>query len=312
VIGRQAGYSLYGLALRCPLILPCPRGERIPAAREVRLAPGSPGRFALARRQLGSRRRGRDWFRARRLSDGRHYLRWSGLFEFLISPDGRRIEYRRLPLASRESFATYLLSQVLSFSLIASGAEPLHGTVVVVDGQAVAFLGDCGSGKSTLAAAFLARGFPLLTDDLVSLDADGAGFRVHPGVPRIKLFPAVSRSVLGRAGSGPRLNPGTGKVVLPLGGRETFRAPAPLRAVYLIDRPQGPGTRIAPLSPPQAMVETVRHTFNTIVNHRERLARQFAAAAALARAVPLRRLQYPRQFAALPGVCDAVLADLRQ
>ena len=59
---------------------------------------------------------------------------------------------------------------MLSFSLLSLGYEPLHATAVVVDGEAVAFLGDCGYGKSTLGAAFLARGFPLLTDDVLALE----------------------------------------------------------------------------------------------------------------------------------------------
>jgi hypothetical protein len=59
------------------------------------------------------------------------------------------------------------------------------------------FLGDRGYGKSTLGAALLARGFPILTDDVVVVDVGGGQWTVHPGVPRIKLFPSVQRELLG-------------------------------------------------------------------------------------------------------------------
>ncbi len=240
------------------------------------------------------------------------YLGWTNLFDFLISPDGRRIEYRRLRRASRESFSTYLLSQVLSFSLLALGREPLHGTVVVVDGGAVAFLGDTGYGKSTLGAAMLARGFPVLTDDLVSLaPRGGGGFLVHAGVPRIKLFPAVSRAVLGGR-EGTRMNPGTSKMVLPLDQHRASRRAAPLRAIYVLSDPTLPSARIAirRLDPAAAMIETVRNTFNTIVTGPERLANQFRLASAVAAAVPVKRLAYPRLLAKLPSLCDAIEKDL--
>src|SRR5207342_1318269 len=128
---------------------------------DVRLCEASPSAFSRARDAVPfSRRRG--WFIHSRLPDGHRYLRWKDLFEFIISPNGRRISYRRLNHATDDSLAVYLLGQVLSFSLVARGAEPLHGTVVGVEGQAIALLGDCGRGKSTLGAAMLSRGCRLL------------------------------------------------------------------------------------------------------------------------------------------------------
>src|SRR5213593_346883 len=158
---------------------------------DVEITRGRAAAFAAVRRTLHPRLDGRRWFEDRMLSDRRRYLRWRGLFEFLVAADGRRIVARPLPGLARmpRAFETYLLGQVLSFALIARGLEPLHATaVVVVGGGAVGFLGDCGRGKSTLGAAFLRAGHALLTDDLLVLRAAGYGFRAAPGPPRIKLF----------------------------------------------------------------------------------------------------------------------------
>jgi hypothetical protein len=221
------------------------------------------------------------------------------------------IHYRRLRGAGAETFSTYLLGQVVSFSLLAFGREPLHGTVSVVDGEAIAFLGDCGYGKSTLGAAMLARGFPLLTDDLIALGRGPAGYRVEPGLPRVKLFPEVSRALLNSA-HGERMNPGTPKLILPLGESATCRRRTPLQALYVLANPAVPADRvtITPLARSEAMVEVLRNTFNTIVIDPPRLERQFHFASDLVRHVPVRRLAYPRRLSALAEVRDTILADL--
>jgi hypothetical protein len=185
-----------------------------------------------------------------------------------------------------------------------------------VDGEAVAFLGNCGYGKSTLAAAMLARGFPVLTDDLIVLDADGPSWRVQAGVPRLKLFPSIARRLLGSDAGGTPMNPDTSKLVVPLTGARTVRQPVPLKAVYVLPGPGAPGrastrVNIQPLCGSEAFIEVIRAAFNLIVTDRKRLSTQFAFAKRVASSVPLRRLRYPRKLSALPALCDALLADLR-
>ena len=306
-------YRLYGLAVASPFDLPCPPARMVRRA-DVRLRPGAADRFARLAPRGSSSHPDRDWFSCRRLQSGGTHLRWSGLFDFLVSADGHDIRYRAHRRATAESLSAYLLGQVLSFSLLAFGVEPLHGTVVVVDGEAVGFLGDCGHGKSTLGAAFLRLGHPILTDDLMVLARTGAGYAVHPGIPRLKLFPSVARRVLGVEPAATRLNDGTSKRILPLADGQAFRGPAPLRALYALSEPGRGRTagriEIAPLSAGAACLELIRNTFNTIVLDRARLARQFAFASRVAAAVPVRRLTYPRSLPRLPEVCEAVLADL--
>jgi hypothetical protein len=282
----------------------------------VRLRAGEPARFAGVRSRGATDRSSRDWFFCRRLRTGATYLRWTGLFEFLVSADGHDIAYHPLPRASTESLTTYLLGQALSFSFLAFGVEPLHGTVVEIDGEAVAFLGDCGYGKSTLGAAFLRLGYPILTDDLMVLESTATGYAVHPGMPRLKLFPSVARRVLGVERGGPRLNDGTSKQILPLAAGQAARRPAPLRAIYVLAEPARAVHRTARrielerIAGGGALLEVIKGSFNIIVVDRDRLERQFAFATKLAATVPVTRLSYPRSLSLLPAVCEAVLADL--
>jgi hypothetical protein len=240
------------------------------------------------------------------------------LFEFLIARDGRTIEYRRLKNATSESLTTYLLGQVLSFSLLSYGNDPLHATAVVIDGEAVAFLGNCGYGKSTLGAAFVARGFPILTDDVLALEERKGRWMAHAGPQRVKLFPSVARKVLTRS-NGDALNPGTAKLVLPLRDGEVASRTVPLKALYVLSDPKPSRTRatpsrvrIAPLCGPAAFLALTRSAFNLIQTDRQRLANHFAIAARLAAEVPLKRLVYPRRLDSLDMVCTAVLEDARK
>lgn len=309
----RAVYRLYGVLLQSSLKLPCQSAP--PNSRpDVWLKLGDPTRFALARREIGPS--SRTWFSCKRLKDGCTYLRWTGLFEFLVSPDGRHIHYHRLEHATRESLAVYLLGQVLSFALLAFGRDPLHGTVVATKGKAVAIVGNCGDGKSTLAAAMLARGCRVVTDDVIALDGETGGWCVQPGVPRLKLFPSVARKLLGYRG-GATMNKGTSKLVLPLGPDQSIGRPMPLAAIYVLSDPRAhrPSRALEPvtlerLSGSEAFLEVIRAAFNVMVLRRERLANQFAFAARLAAEVPMRRLTYPRRLTLLPTVCDTLLADL--
>jgi len=301
-------YRLYGLTLASHIELPCRRaGQR--ARVDVCLVEGTPAEFARARARAG--RLPRDWFHCRRLPDGAVYLRWRGNFEFLVSADGRHIRYHRNTRATLESLTVYLLAQVLSFPLLARGSDPLHGTSVAVGHEAVAFVGDCGYGKSTLGAAMLARGCPIVADDLVSLQRRGARWLVHPGIPRLKLEPRVAAQLVGSPVRGERMIRGAAKRVIPLAASQSVASARPLKAIYVLAAPRRRGPiSVEPLSPRDGCLEIIRAAFNLVVHDRGRYANQFRVASHLAGAVPVRRLAYPRAIGCLPAICDAVLADL--
>jgi len=270
--------------------------------------------FQQASQYLPGPRDADDWFQHVRLPDGASYIRWAGLFEFLVAPDGRRILGRPLEHASEEAFQTYLLNQVLSFALLRQGLEPIHATAVVCGAKAVAFIADTGGGKSCLGASFLQAGYRLLTDDLLILKGSRKGFAAYPGPPRIKLFPEIATQLLPDLSGGVPLNNHTPKLILQLREGQRCAKPAPLRALYVL----APGQKRRPdkviirkLSPRPALLEVIRSTFNTILVEPERLKRQFLQARALVGRVPVKRVSYPRALDMLPAVREAILDDIR-
>jgi hypothetical protein len=246
------------------------------------------------------------------LADGSTYLGWDTVGEFTVSADGRSISCRRAVSATWESFQVYMLGQALSLALVKQGIEPLHATTVVVDGQAIAFLGDSGHGKSSLAACFLAGGHRLLTDDLLVLEESGGYLVAHPGPPRIKLFPAVARRFL-QSRDTPTLNGATDKLIVPLAEHQHWSVPVPLTAIYAVTAPVDACRRrdigIEPLSPREAFVRLLRATFNRRIVSQARLARQFAALTTIANRITVRRLSYPRSIDRLSEVRDTIIAE---
>jgi len=306
-------YAVYGLRIRSAWPLPYP-SSLADGIGEVSLVQADKALFeeALQNRKLPET--SAPWVSAV-LHDGSTYLRWSGIFEFLIAPDGRWVHCRPLTSSASEAFHTHL-GPSLSFALINLGVEPLHSTTVVIDDGAVALMGDCGYGKSSLGAAFLKRGHRLLTDDLLVVRAEGSSFVAYPGAPRVKLFPELAREVLGEEVEGLRLPALTPKMIIPLDGAQASHTVTPLKAIYVLSPPsrraRARSVRIRRLSQRQAFLELVRNTFNMAVTDPARLQRQFLQATQLAAAIPVKVLSYPRVLDMLPVARDAIVADLNR
>jgi hypothetical protein len=313
--GEFRWYRIYGIRLRSQIQLSFPESEPVPSP-DISLLTASPGFFKEATRHADVRVGPSGWYKYAQLDDGQSYLRWDGLFEFLVDSDGRRIWCGWLGATSLESLQVYLLGHALSFALVKQGFEPLHATSVVIDGHAIAFLGSSGFGKSSLAAAFLGAGHRLLTDDLLLLRQDQSGYVAHPGPPRIKLFPKVARHFLAGTAPGVPMNGATEKLVLPLADHQCHNASVPLRAIYVLAAPREvyrkQRIRVTPLSPRETFIELVRNTFNYLVTDAERLRRQHGESAQVAIRVPARRISHPRVLSLLPALSDAVLADLAE
>jgi hypothetical protein len=283
------------------------------SSHEIDLRLGSPALFSAALGGATFQPSPDGWRQYAFLPDGTTYARWPDLAEFLVSRDGLQITCG-LSTASHEAFQVYLLGQALSFALVKQGFEPLHSTTVVIKGRAVAFLGDSGYGKSSMGACFLEGGYPLLTDDLLLLRKNGRGFKGYPGPPRIKLFPKIARAFLkGNLGGAP-MNSGTTKLVLPLFESQSYRAAAPLKAIYVLTPPRKGHRKqkisIHLLSAREAFLALLQNTFNRYLVDPERLQRQFMTTTQVVAKVPVAEISYPRRLASLPEVREAILAEI--
>jgi len=243
--------------------------------------------------------------------DGDAYrLGFPGLATFHIDEDGA-ISCRPHPTTPKGTLEHLLIDQVLPRVLTHRGCLALHAGCIASPHGAIAFLGDSGSGKSTLCADFARVGYPLLGDDGIVVRRRAASdFEALATYPGLRLLPdPLARLFDGHAGATPvahytakrRLDRDHARVALAAGA-------LPLQALYLLDT--GAAITIAPLPEREAFMVLLRGLIQLHLGDRERSRGLFERIGDLQDAVSVRRLAYPRDFARLGAVREAVLADV--
>jgi hypothetical protein len=308
-------HEIYGIRLCSDIQLAFPDSESMQSA-DVSLLAASANFFREAICFTIVRPSPTGWYKYAQLDNGQSYLRWDDLFEFLVDADGRRIWWGWLGAPSLESLQVYLLGHALSFALIKQGYEPIHATSVVINGNAVAFIGASGFGKSSLAAAFIADGHPLLTDDMLLLKRTDRGYEAQPGPRRIKLFPEMARRFLMGIDNAVAMNSETEKLVLPLSADYCYSNSVPLRALYVLSPSRAVSRKqpiqLSPLGARETFITLVRATFNPLITGSQRLERQYTECLGVASSVPARRVSYPRVLSLLPVLRQVIVSDLTE
>ncbi|MGH7719543.1 MAG: hypothetical protein ACREON_11970 [Gemmatimonadaceae bacterium] len=170
----------------------------------------------------------------------------------------------------------------------------------------MAFLGQSGWGKSTIAAALAERGHGLVSDDVVAI-ADAAGRPVvAPGVAVLKLWPDTVEASGAELDGLARVHPASEKRVRRL-PQLPSTMPLPLRSLYVLA--DGPGCSAEMLPRRDALMELVRHTYCARFLPELGAAAHFIQCAAIANAVPIRRLTRERKLTALDGLARLVEED---
>lgn len=219
---------------------------------------------------------------------------------FRIAADGSLIECAPAPSWRwhRPFFA-----QALPIAAGLNRMEVLHASGVVIDGEAIAFVGHSGAGKTSLAVHLVDQGATLLADDVVALSSGSPGVTAHPGVPfanvaaeQIEAIPPPRRSSFGRVvGRSEKLH-------LLVSSMAT--AQAPLRRLYFLERHRDVSRlEFEPLDPPDPGL-LLGATFMTHIADPARLTTQLDVCSRIATAVPTYRLAIP------PGLEPAALAPI--
>ena len=309
-------YRVYGVSLSSEIPLPelksADMGDpeyvfHIAAARTQRREPDHwlyRWRHPDGRAFLSCARLGRDYL-----------LRFPGRADFVLRRELRDIECLPAPSGSDDLVRQLFLDHVLPRVLAARGKLVVHASAVTLAGEAVMFLGPSGSGKSTLAASFCyADRSSLVTDDCLLIDIQNGSAHAFPSYAHLRLWPEAREAVCGRAvvsgGSEDRLCKERleGDIPVPF-----QHQPVSLRRAYVLGSPQTSersGIGVETLSVQQAVVELLRHTFRLDITNRTRLRDEFSEVGRLARSIEIRRVHFTRDFAALPQLRQAILADL--
>jgi hypothetical protein len=250
-----------------------------------------------------------DWVQHAVLENGDLYMRWAEWFEFLVSPNGRRVLCSNLSNVALEAFEAYLTNFAVSAALVQLGEEPLHSTVVNIGGRAIGLLGTSGSGKSTLASYLIDRGGKLLTDDMLRVTMAGGEAIAHPGPYRLKLSKEAANRYLPNAVGPARWSPLGEKLIYELGDPNMARPARRLSALYRLDAPMSGsdrGVALEQLTGLELFKTISASTMNSRLHTPARLARQFRFAERMARVLPVYRLTYPRNFEVFSQVAEHI------
>lgn len=255
---------------------------------------------------------GSVWLAFARLEAG-YLLRFPALADFVVSTDARTICGYLRAGCPPETMRHLLLNQVIPIVLSHLGKLVLHASACVTAHGAIAFMGVTGTGKSTLAASFGLQGCVVLTDDCLLVEEQEGQVITVPGYPGLRLWPETVSALFEGA---PVLQPlahYTEKKRLLL-EQDYFDSSLLLKAVYVLAPPDDTrgitGVNIIPLRTGEALLETVKHTFQLDVTDRDKLGQAFRRYEWLAKSVKFFRLTFPREHAFLPAVKKAIFSHL--
>jgi len=233
---------------------------------------------------------------------------------FVIDRAGSRVWATWASESTFEDTLTYLLGPVLGFLLRLRGVTCLHASAIAIDGVAIALAGTAGAGKSTAAAQFASMGYPVLSDDISTLEEAGTSFRVQPSPARLRLWPASVEHLCGGPDVLPRLTPSWEKRYLDLrnGDRRFQCTPLPLAAIYVLSNPPGPAKEIEEIVGSEAMMQVLANVYVNYLLDGSFRERDFVKIARVVNTVPVRRVNLRHNFAALEHMCHSIVTDFSQ
>lgn len=223
---------------------------------------------------------------------------------------GRRVVIEPVLPEEAPDIRVFLLGTVLAILCFQRGLLPLHASAIDIGGRVLLLSGISGAGKSTLAAAFSARGYRLLSDDLCALEVrEGQPLRILPAFPRVKLWRDSAEQLQVAFAGLERSREELEKYHVPLA--EALFQPNALPPAHIVLL----RTERAPEEHPPRRLVGVEALRRYDLVHRWRLgvalgyqALIFKAMARLIAAVPVVEVARGHDLADLPGLVDSVLA----
>lgn len=248
-------------------------------------------------------------------------LRFAGAtqhIDYIIKAGGDQIWVTWPDDVPYEYVVSLFIGPVLAMLLSFRRMVCLHGSVLAVDGQAIALLGPAGAGKSTTVAALARRGLAVMADDVTVLTQSPLGLMVHPGTPRLWVKPDAVRALGGSPEQLPEVLFKGGKrqvdlEAAPAGDWRFERQALPLAAIYLLGprRPTDRAPTVTPVTPYNAMLALQANRYWPTALVTDNAASVFSVLGRVAQSVPVRQLSRPDSLSSLPQLCDLILSDAR-
>ncbi len=225
-----------------------------------------------------------------------------------ILPPSRIIVRPTLGLA-QNTIDHFLADQVFPRLLAHSEKFVIHAGAVRIANAAVVMMGASGRGKSTLVASFDQAGLTMLGDDAMVISSLDTVPAVRSVYPSLRLFPDSIDAVMpGAVTAGPVSHYTVKERIDVAVNGAVANLPVPIHALFDLACASSNGEIvIRRLAPAQACMALVESSFALDPSDTIQARRRLDDASALARAVPAFEISYPRDYARLPEVRQAIL-----
>jgi hypothetical protein len=247
------------------------------------------------------------WLQFYRTPSG-YLLRFTDLADFEVSADGQHTCCWPAPETSDNTVQHLYLNQILPLTLGLQGKLVFHASAVEIGEVAVAFMGASGRGKSTLAANFATNGFRFLTDDGLALETHHNHYHVIPSHPSIRLWEDSEQALITANTTKAPPVQFTSKSRFLSGQKMVFcEQSRPLRHIYFLGEGKAAYFVCKRMTSAVALIELVKHSFMLDIEQNTLLANHFNELSQLTQKISCYQLDYPRCFATLAEIRQAII-----
>ncbi|PEC53201.1 aldolase [Bacillus cereus] len=228
--------------------------------------------------------------------------------------DGNKIFVSPMKEYEEDMIRLWILGTCMGAILMQRKVYPLHGSAVIINGKAYAFVGDSGAGKSTLASAFIQQGYQFLSDDVIaiSFSSDTNSPVVIPSYPQQKLW----------QDSLDNLGMGTNNYQSIYGRETKYNVPVlseyiaesiPLEGVIELVKTESGETRIRQIEKLERFYTLYHHTFrNFLIQGLGLMEWHFMTSAAILNKVDLYELCRPTKGYSAPQLVSLILTTINK
>ncbi len=294
-------HTAFGLIIESPFPLPAETLYDLSPSQQVDVS-------IVCQEYLTTRRYSHNQECSISATPGEIVMRWEDIGEFCLR-DGKEIAIRRRPGVSEDILNLFISGSVFAMLLHQRGMTTLHGSVVAVENQGIAFLAPKGAGKSTLALAMHGIGATLISDDIVALPATSRLPMVTCGFAQARLWPD-SLAELGYAiDQHTKLRDEVEKRGFVI--RFADQEPVALRHIFILGKAEE--ATILPLNERDALLTLLPHWYlarygTATVKGLQATGLQFLHCLELVQKVQVSALLRPQSLAKVPKVAEALRA----
>ncbi|MCB1843993.1 MAG: hypothetical protein KDI09_13600, partial [Halioglobus sp.] len=179
---------------------------------------------------------------------------------FSYTPEGVGIRWE----ADGTGPAHYFQTLGVGLWLEQRGIPCIHANALAAGDKAIGLIAPSRTGKTTLTAALLGHGLQAMTDDMLALHPNAAQWEVHPGWPRLRMWPDSAESFTGQgAQTLAKVHERFEKRLVKLEEGGAFCAQErPLRQLYLLERRASEAGEvvITDLAPGEAIIHLLQNS----------------------------------------------------